>query len=75
MSRSPGKPRPLTENMVRVLLNLDAGHPASQHCKTQSQYGGLSGTLFALMGRGLITNRETLTAAGREAVAALKRKP
>lgn len=58
----------LSYPMLRVLRHLAAGLSACYHCKTQSDYGGLEGTMRALAKRGLMTWEYKITEAGREVV-------
>ncbi len=73
------KPR-LSWPMKRLLVCLAKGGQARDLCHSQSDYGGMHGTVFALQRRGLL-NWKTggLTAEGRklaaELVEAQKPKP
>lgn len=53
--------------MQRVLRNLADGGQVYDHCRTQSDYGGLAGTVAALQRRGLLNDQLQLTQAGRKA--------
>lgn len=60
----------LSRPMLRVLRHLANGRPPSAHCRTQSDYGGLEGTVRALERRRLIAHYAgnwILTAAGQAA--------
>lgn len=61
----------LTSAMRRMLVSLrDTGDPYA-HCKGRSEYGGASGTLTALIRRGLATgypNMVQITEAGCAAI-------
>lgn len=58
----------LSPQMLRVLTNIAAGKGAAFHCRTQSDYGGLTGTIQALIRRGLLTYEHKLTKEGRKAI-------
>lgn len=58
--------RYLSVPMRRALFNLINGQPASNHCRTQSEFGGFTGTVHALIRRGLMTREFKLTPLGRE---------
>jgi hypothetical protein len=58
----------LSPSMIRVMQNLAAGLPAGAHCRGQSQFGGCSGTVYALVRRGFIDTRHRLTKSGRIAL-------
>lgn len=61
-----GRPTPAQR---RVMENLEAGRPVYFGCTTNSQWGGLSGTIVALHRRRWIDDRgEELTEAGRKAL-------
>jgi hypothetical protein len=67
-----GDDRPkLSAAMERVLFNLLNGNRVNHHCRTMSDYGGLDGTVRALVRRGLITAGCELTPKGREAAKAI----
>lgn len=57
----------LSPAQQRALRNLLRGEPLHGHCRTQSDYGGLHGTIFSLLRRGLITPGRELTEEGRAA--------
>ena len=61
----------LSEPMKRTLRAIRDGRPAGGHCRTQADWGGLDGTITALLRRGLITPSCKLTKAGREVTEAL----
>jgi hypothetical protein len=52
----------------RALRAIAEGRPAASHCQTQSDYGGLHGTMFSLRRHGLLNQDNTLTGLGREAL-------
>ena len=56
--------RPLSGPMIRVLRNLRNGKRASHHCTKQADYGGLQGTLRALIKLGLLDWDHNLTPKG-----------
>jgi len=58
----------LSPSMLRALVNVFKGRSISYHCRSQSDYGGLDGTVRALVKRGLLTWEHELTEAGKEAV-------
>lgn len=51
-----------------MLTNLAMGRKAHHHCQSQSDYGGLDGTIRSLVERGLINWECELTDAGKEYV-------
>lgn len=62
------KGRKLSARMLEVLGHAEAGRPLETGCRTQAEYGGLSGTLYALRNRGLLRG-QGITDAGRAALA------
>ncbi len=64
----PKKSKKHSPQMARVLHNLANGLEANHHCRSASDYGGLSGTMLALRRQGLVDNAGQLTEAGRDAV-------
>lgn len=52
-----------TNAQLRVLRNLASGRSAAAHCRSMSDYGGLTGTLVALRRRGWLDG-EDLTETG-----------
>jgi hypothetical protein len=63
----------LSKAQMRVLNNVGEGLKAHHHCRTNSDWGGLSGTLISLRKRGLLADDGGLTDAGREAIEGLTR--
>jgi hypothetical protein len=55
----------LSSQMKRVLRSAYDKEPLDRHCRTQSDHGGLTSTIFSLRRRGLLDMRLKLTAAGR----------
>lgn len=53
---------------IRVLTSLADGRPVYDHCKTNSDWGGLQSTLASLRRRGLMGNNGEITRAGLEAL-------
>ena len=51
--------------MKRVLRAIRDCREPGEHCRTQSDWGGLDGTMRALLRRGLINDKHNLTKAGR----------
>lgn len=64
-----GKRKRLSEPMLRVLRNLEAGRSATDGLHGMSEFGGFVRTEYALVRRGLICDGK-LTDLGREAVLA-----
>jgi hypothetical protein len=65
--RNPKKrKKKLSMPMIRVLVNLRLGNRAAHHCRTQSDYGGLHGTMMALMRHGLINRKYDLLRSGKD---------
>lgn len=60
------KPTPAQQ---RVLQNIAAGHSADAHCRSRSDYGGLSGTLVSLRKAGWLDDNG-ITDAGLTAISA-----
>lgn len=60
-----GKKTKPTPAQLRVLRNLAVGLGANAHCRSMSDYGGLTGTLASLYRRGWLVDRNQLTDAGR----------
>jgi len=58
----------VSEAQKRVLGHLEAGRQAHHHCRSNSDWGGLSHTLIALRKRGLLDKDGRLTDAGRAAI-------
>ena len=53
-----------------ALSKIAAGKRASDGFRSQSEYGGLTGTLLSLRRRGLLDIHDAITPAGRAALAA-----
>lgn len=64
MTEKVKKPSPAQR---RVLEHLAAGRPSDWHCRTQSDHGGLSGTVVSLHRNGWMRDAE-ITDAGRAAI-------
>jgi hypothetical protein len=58
------KPKKPSEAQLRVLRNLAAGRSAAAHCRSMSDYGGLTGTLASLYRNGWLVDNNKVTDAG-----------
>ena len=56
----------------QVFLNLSRGLPAASHCRTQSDHGGFTATLRAMVKRGWLTWEGELTDAGKQLLEAIR---
>ena len=54
----------LSSQQIRALAHARDGDPLDLHCRTQSEYGGLAGTVLSLMKRGLLTKDAKITELG-----------
>ena len=60
--------RRMSEQMLAVLRNAEAGRGLISHVSGLAAMGGASGTVYALRKRGLIGQDQRLTPAGVEAL-------
>ncbi len=59
------KIKKLSPQQVRLLKNLKDGNPINGHCETQSDYGGLHGTvLWARQRKYMFRDADKITLAG-----------
>ncbi len=62
--KKTARPLRLSEAMEKVMKNLHLGLPEDHGLKTRSEHGGLSGTTWALINRGLINWNHDITPDG-----------
>ncbi len=60
--------KPLSMPQLRALKCLRDNVPTDNHCRSQSDYGGLSATMLSLYQRRLIDKENNLTDRGRRAI-------